>query len=153
MLKKSPTQNNKLYLRKISLELRISVFTSTLSAHITSVSNGKQTVQKNVTTAFSFVCRIQEAVNMAAQLFDCAVPLKVFSFRDNADYVKFPRVSEAPFQQVSHFRSLLYFNLTATLNTILWPFFERVPGWFLVWPLTFTLWLFKNYNEFHSSLI
>lgn len=54
---------------------------------------------------------------MAAQLFDCTVPLKVFSFRDNTDYGSIPRVSEAPFQQVTHFRSLLYFNQTTTLNT------------------------------------
>lgn len=36
---------------------------------------------------------------MAPQLFDCTVPLKVFSFRPNTDYRSVPRVSEAPFQQ------------------------------------------------------
>lgn len=54
---------------------------------------------------------------MAAQLFDCTVPLKVFSFEDNTDYGRIPRVSEAPFQRVTHFRSLLYFNQTTTLDT------------------------------------
>lgn len=67
-------------------------------------------------TSLLLFCQIQEAVNMAAQLFDCTVPLKVFSFRDNTDYGRIPRVSEAPFQQVTHFRSLLYFNQTTTLN-------------------------------------
>lgn len=36
---------------------------------------------------------------MAPQLFDCTVPLKVFSFRPNTDYRRVLRVSEAPFQQ------------------------------------------------------
>lgn len=43
--------------------------------------------------------QIQEAVNMAPQLFDCTVPLKVFSFQPNTDCRRVPRVSEAPFQQ------------------------------------------------------
>lgn len=40
---------------------------------------------------------------MAPQLFDCAVPLKVFSFGDNTDYRRIPRVSEAPFQHSDSF--------------------------------------------------
>lgn len=36
---------------------------------------------------------------MAPQLFDCTVPLKVFSLRPNTDYRSVPWVSEAPFQQ------------------------------------------------------
>lgn len=40
---------------------------------------------------------------MAPQLFDCTVPLKVFSFRTNTDYRRIPRVSDAPFQQSDSF--------------------------------------------------
>jgi len=54
---------------------------------------------------------------MAAQLFDCTVPLKVFSLQDNTDNGRILRVREAPFQRVTHFRSLLYFNQTATQST------------------------------------
>lgn len=54
-------------------------------------------------TGSLLLCQIQEAVNMAPQLFDCTVPLKVFSFRANTDYRRIPRVSEAPFQQSDSF--------------------------------------------------
>lgn len=88
---------------------------------------------------------------MAAELFDCTVPLKVFSFRDNTDYGRIPRVSEAPFQRVTHFRSLLYFNQTTTLNTVCQPFFEKnsraVPR------LNSDLYTLTSGNESHSFLI
>lgn len=65
---------------------------------------------------------------MAAQLFDCTVPLKVFSFRDNTDYGRIPWVNEAPFQRVTHFRSLLCFNQAKVYQA----FSKRIPGWVLI---------------------
>lgn len=51
-----------------------------------------------------------------------------------------------PFNRVTHFRSLLYFNQTTILNTVQRPLFQRIPGRFLVWPLTFMRWHFKFCN-------
>lgn len=73
-----------------------------------------RTLAEHETNSLLF-CQIQEAVNMAASAFWLHSSIEsVFSFWDNTDYGRVPRVSEAPSQRVTHFRSLLYFNQTTT---------------------------------------
>lgn len=152
MLKKVQTQKQ-IYVLDFSNIFKIANFLFLLHLWLVLYVSVKKEAHwlEECATSFLLFCQIQEAVNMAAELFDCTVPLKVFSFRDNTDYGRIPRVSEAPFQRVTHFRSLLYFNQTTTLNTVCQPFFEKnsraVPR------LNSDLYTLTSGNESHSFLI